>query len=253
MTRGPAPLIGITADVSEVASERANKPNENLIFLAERYLRAIESAGGIPIVLPAARSKSAIDRVLDILNGLVVSGGNFDIHPRHYGEKPIRELRAIKAARTDFELETTGAALRRDLPILGICGGAQAINVVFGGSLYQDISKQIPGVRAHERSGGKTAVDHPIRLETRSHLFAIFGRRSLKVNTTHHQAVKKPGRGLVVNAVADDGVIEGIESTEHRFVVGVQWHPEVLAPHHKIQQRLFSAFVEVCRERMNAR
>jgi putative glutamine amidotransferase len=246
MSHGFVPLIGITADVSE-------NPKDSQLFIAERYLRAIERAGAIPIVLPATRSKATVARLLRVLNGLVVSGGNFDIHPSYYGEKPIPELGAIKAARTDFELAMTRAAIKRDLPVLGICGGAQAINVVLGGSLFQDIERQCSGARAHERSGrGKTA-GHGIRIDTGSRLFAIFGRRDLKVNTSHHQAVKKLGRGLVVNARAGDGVIEGIESTEHRFVIGVQWHPEALALRQKLQRRLFSFFVKICRERTSAR
>jgi putative glutamine amidotransferase len=253
MTRGPVPLIGITADVSDKASNRARELQDVQLFLPERYLLAIERAGAVPIVLPGIRSKPAVRRLLGLLSGLVVSGGNFDIHPRHYREKPIKELGAIKTMRTDFELEITGAAIKRDLPVLGICGGAQVINVVLGGSLYQDISTQIPAARAHQGSGGKKAADHPIHIAPRSRLFAIFGRRDLKVNTTHHQAVKSLGHGLVVNAIADDGVIEGIESTKHRFVVGVQWHPEVLAPRQKLQRRLFSTFVACCRERTNTR
>jgi putative glutamine amidotransferase len=246
MTHGIAPLIGITADVSE-------NPKDSQLFIAERYLRAIERAGAIPIVLPATRSKATVTRLLGVLHGLVVSGGNFDIHPSYYGEKPIAELGAIKAARTDFELAMTRAAIKRDLPVLGICGGAQAINVVLGGSLYQDIESQCTGARAHERGGRGKAAGHGIRIDTSSRLFAIFGRRDLKVNTSHHQAVKKLGRGLVVNSRAGDGVIEGIESTEHRFVIGVQWHPEALVPRQKLQRRLFSFFIKVCRERINGR
>jgi putative glutamine amidotransferase len=246
-------LIGITADVSETAIERGKKTKEALVFLAERYIHAIERAGGVPIILPGNGSKAAVRRLVDLLDGLIVSGGNFDIHPRHYREKPIAELGAIKAARTDFELEIAATAIKRDLPVLGICGGAQAINVALGGSLHQDISKQISGARAHEQRGGKKPIDHPIRIESRSRLFGIFGRRDLKVNTSHHQAVKKLGQGLVVSAVADDGVIEGIESGAHRFVVGVQWHPEALAPRQGLQRRLFSAFVKICRERTSAR
>lgn len=242
MTRRLVPLIGITADVSENAKD-------SQLFLPQRYLRAIERAGAVPIVLPATQSKATVIRLLGILNGLVVSGGNFDIHPRHYGEKPIARLGAVKAQRTDFELALTRAAIKRDLPVLGICGGAQAINVVLGGSLYQDIETQCSGAGSHERSGKENTPGHGIRIDTGSRLFAIFGRRDLKVNTSHHQAIKQLGRGLVVTARAGDGIIEGIESIEHRFIIGVQWHPEALAPRQKLQRRLFSSFVKVCRER----
>jgi len=246
MTSGFIPLIGITADISENTKDRQ-------FFIAERYLRAIRHAGAIPIVLPPTQPKATVTRLLGVLNGLVVSGGNFDIHPRYYGEKPVAELGTIKQERTDFELAITRAAIKRDLPVLGICGGAQAINVVLGGSLYQDIETQCSGAGSHERSGKKKTASHGIHIETGSHLFAILGRRNLKVNTSHHQAIKKLGRGLVVTARAGDGVVEGVESLKHRFVIGVQWHPEALAPSQKLQRRLFSFFVKVCRERLNNR
>ena len=253
MTRGAPPLIGVTADISGGSADGAKRPKDATLFLPQRYLTAIVRAGAIPVVVSAPQAKSALRHITTRLNGLVLSGGNFDIHPRYYGERPIKQLGEIKAARTEFELEMTAAALRRNLPILGICGGAQAINVALGGSLYQDIAVQLPAAAAHERGGQPHAIDHRIRIETGTRLFKILGRRNLQVNTTHHQAVKQLGRGLIVNAVAADGVIEGIESTEHSFVLGVQWHPEVLALRRKIHRRLFSSFVALCGRRLPVR
>ena len=247
MSNGATPLIGITADVSSASA--SHKFKDSTLFLPERYLAAIERAGAIPVVLPANRRKSAVRRILGVLNGLVLSGGNFDIHPRYYGERPIKELGEIKAARTEFELEITHAALKRDLPILGICGGAQAINVALGGSLYQDITAQLAQAGADEHSSKNPESGHPIHVEHGTRLFTIIQRSTLKVNTSHHQAVKRVGRGLIVNALADDGVIEGIESAEHSFVLGVQWHPEVLAPRRQHQRRIFSSFVAFCKTR----
>ena len=249
MTSGAPPLIGITAD-----SARASQTSKNsTLFLPERYLVAIERAGAIPVVLSAHRTKSTVPRLLGILNGLVLSGGNFDIHPRYYGERPIEELGEIKAARTEFELEITRAALKRNLPVLGICGGAQAINVALGGSLYQDIEAQLPDAGPHERSSQSRRSGHPIRVNAGTRLFSIVERSSLTVNSSHHQAVKRLGRDLIINAVADDGVIEGIESTQHRFVLGVQWHPEVLAPRQRLQRRIFSSFVALCKQRLRTK
>jgi putative glutamine amidotransferase len=246
MTRGAPSLIGVTADVSSASVHAAKGPQDFTLFLPQRYLTAIARAGAIPVVVSAPQVKSALRHLVSRLNGLVLSGGNFDIHPRYYGEKPIKELGEIKAARTEFELEMTAAALSRDLPVLGICGGAQAINVALGGSLYQDIASQVPGAAAHERGARPYPINHRIRIETGTRLFRIVGRQKLTVNTSHHQAVKQLGRGLIINAVAADGVIEGIESTEHSFVLGVQWHPEVLAPRRKLHRRLFSSFVALC-------
>jgi putative glutamine amidotransferase len=251
MIQRPAPLIGITADISGASDSKHFK--NSTLFLPKRYLAAVERAGAIPIVLPATRERSSVRRLLGVLNGLILSGGNFDIHPRYYGERPMKELGEIKAARTEFELEITHAALQRDLPVLGICGGAQAINVASGGSLYQDITTQLSQAGADEHSSKNPNGGHPIRVEHGTRLFAILKRSILKVNTSHHQAVKRLGRGLIVNAVADDGVIEGIESTEHTFVMGVQWHPEVLAPRQQHQHRIFSSFVAICKKRLQAR
>jgi putative glutamine amidotransferase len=250
MTGSVPPLIGITADST---SGSTNRPKDITLFLPQRYLAAIEHAGAIPVVLSSNRPKSAVRQLLSLLNGLVLSGGNFDIHPRYYGERPIKELGEIKRARTDFELEITEQALKEDLPVLGICGGAQAINVALGGSLYQDITAQLSGAGAREHSSKNPNGGHSIHVEPGTRLFEIVQRSSFKVNTSHHQAVKRLGRGLIVNAVADDGVIEGIESTEHGFVVGVQWHPEVLAPRQQHQRRLFSSFAAFCQKRLRAR
>jgi len=178
---------------------------------------------------------------------LIISGGGFDIHPSYYGERPIRQLGAIKAQRTEFELDIAAAALKQDLPILGICGGEQALNVVLGGSLYQDISAQVADASEHQQSDKKCFGGHRVQIPDGTCLRAIVKQASLEVNTTHHQAVKQLGKGLIVDAIADDGVIEGIESTRHAFVIGVQWHPEVLAPRRQGHRRIFDALIAACR------
>jgi putative glutamine amidotransferase len=245
---GSAPLIGITADLSGIPGNRTYSQSEPTLFLPQRYVSAVEQAGAIALILPANHSTRGLRRYMNLLDGLVISGGNFDIHPRYYGEKPINQLGIIKPQRTEFELELATSALRRDLPVLGICGGAQAINVVLGGSLYQDIAAQLPGAVEHQQ-GARKMVGHQVEVQGGTQLHEIVRRQSLEVNTTHHQAIKKLGRGLVVNAVAEDGVIEGIESTQHEFVLGLQWHPEVLAPRQMYQRRIFSAFAAVCQKR----
>jgi putative glutamine amidotransferase len=250
MTRDVRPLIGVTADLSE-ASGRLTSHRESTLFVPQRYLSAIERAGAIPLVLPANSSVSALRRLAGLVDGLVITGGNFDIHPRLYGEKPLKQLGVIKALRTEFELEMTAAALERDLPVLGICGGAQAINVALGGSLYQDIKTQFAGAGAHEQSKKKYHGGHQITVLHGTRLHAIVRQRNLEVNTTHHQAVKTLGRELVASAFADDGIIEAIESTQHRFVLGVQWHPEVLG-RRKAQRRIFTCFVASCALRRRA-
>ncbi|MBI2182637.1 MAG: gamma-glutamyl-gamma-aminobutyrate hydrolase family protein [Deltaproteobacteria bacterium] len=213
------PLIGITADISEAPQRRFTASNEPTIFLPRRYSRAVEMSGGIPLLLPFTASRALMRQYIGRLDGLVISGGAFDIHPSYYNEKPIKEIGAIKRDRTEFELEMTHLALKRDLPLLGICGGAQAINVVLGGTLYQDIAAQAPHAYQHEQGAKKEIGGHIVNIARGTRLEQILRRRSLEVNTTHHQAVKEIGTGLVVNATAEDGLIEGIESRIFSFVI----------------------------------
>lgn len=238
------PLIGITADLS---TDSRSSHSEAMLLLPERYCRAIENAGGIPLVLPSIVSGSSLRRILQRLDGLLISGGNFDIHPVYYGEKPTEALGKVKSRRTESELELARLAVQRDLPLLGICGGAQALNVAMGGSLYQDISIEVPDAVEHQLSAKRSTGGHNIDVKAGTRLHQILGRRTVEVNTTHHQAVKRLGKGLIVNATAPDGLIEGIESPVHSFVLGLQWHPEVLAPKIPHQKRIFSFFVAICK------
>ncbi|MBM4262090.1 MAG: gamma-glutamyl-gamma-aminobutyrate hydrolase family protein [Deltaproteobacteria bacterium] len=237
-----APIIGITADWADATPFR-----EPTVFLHHRYCREVERAGGVPLILPPGKSTKNLDHSLDRIDGLIISGGDFDIHPRHYGEKPIAKLGDIIPERTEFELELILRALRRDLPILGICGGAQAINVVLGGSLYQDIATQVPNAVSHRQSKMKERGGHSILVTAKTLLARAVTRRVVEVNTTHHQAIKNAGKNLLVSAQALDGLTEAVESTNHAFVLGVQWHPEVLAPKRADQRRIFSLLIAACR------
>ncbi len=241
------PLIGITPDVGRSPAVRSANRGEPLVVLQERYARAILEAGGIPLILSVFPSPTAIRELLDRLDGVLLSGGNFDIHPRLYGEEPIQTLGEIKEERTQFELGLLSSALERDLPLLGVCGGAQAINVALGGSLYQDIASQIPNAGEHQQGALKDKGGHKIKVHDGTKLKQIVGREDLEVNTTHHQAVKKLGKGLIVNATAEDGIIEGIESKEHSFVLGVQWHPEFLTDRDLSQKKIFASFISACK------
>lgn len=240
-----APIIGITADWAGPKTAF----REPTFFLHQRYCREVERAGGLPLILPPCQSKKLLNHLhsLDRLDGLIISGGDFDIHPRYYGERPIAQLGNIAPERTEFELELTARALKRDLPILGICGGAQAINVALGGSLYQDIATQVPNAGEHQQGKLKERAGHSIQIAEGSLLAKTVGRRNIVVNTTHHQAIKTPAKSLVGSARAEDGLVEAVESTQHTFVLGVQWHPEVLAPKRADQQRIFSSLIAACK------
>jgi putative glutamine amidotransferase len=234
------PLVGVTPDISPKSAR--GDPNGS-ILLSQRYAHAVLASGGIPLILPVTGGR--LRRLLDRVDGLLVTGGDFDIHPRHYGEKPGKHLGVLKEARTDFELELIFLALKRNQPVLGICGGEQAINVALGGSLYQDIASELPHAIEHRQSALKEIGGHPVAIRSGTKLKTIIGKASLEVNSTHHQAVKRPGRGLIVSAAAPDGVIECIESLDHSFVLGVQWHPESLIDNPP-QRRLYVAFIRAC-------
>lgn len=246
MVRCEQPIIGVTPDIG--IDDTSADLNDSNLFLSHRYNQAVLNGGGIPMVLPLILSRKTLRSALDRLHGVLVTGGNFDIDPILYGEKPLELIREIKKYRTQFELELITLALERDLPILGVCGGQQAINVVLGGSLYQDISTQVPHALEHEQRTPKGQSSHTINILTKTKLHGIVGCKAIKVNTSHHQAVKEPGKGLITNATAEDGIIEGIESTDHRFVLGVQWHPECLLERNLPQRKIFSSFVSACRQ-----
>lgn len=241
------PLIGITPDVGTGQSPSAQ--GQAAIFLLDRYPRAILEAGGTPVVLPIISTRRAIQNVLENLDGILVTGGNFDIHPRFYGEEPLEALGEIKEERTEFELELISQALERDLPLLGVCGGEQAINVALGGSLYQDIATQVPEAVEHKQSAQKEYAGHHVKIQPETKLGQIVGCDTLEVNTTHHQAVKRLGRRLIANATSADGLIEGIETNDYSFVLGVQWHPESLVDRDIAQRRIYSYFTSVCRQK----
>jgi putative glutamine amidotransferase len=240
-----APLIGITADISAVTANGTGPAHEPILFLPQRYHRAVQKAGGMSLLLPPIASRSELRKTLQRFDGILISGGNFDIHPTYYGEKPISALGVIKRERTEFELQLIDLALNQDLPLLGICGGAQAINVALGGSLYQDIATELPSANQHEQRAERGG--HPIEIHPGTRLRQIVRKQTLKVNTTHHQAVRKLGKGLRVNATAKDGLVEGIESPYHRFVLGVQWHPETLVGEDPCQRRIFSSFISAAK------
>ena len=214
------PLVGITLDC-EGAGGWSKYP---WYALRQNYTAAVIEAGGLPVLLPHEPDKA--ERYLERIDALLVTGGAFDVDPALFGANDRHETVRTKDRRTDFEAAVTRGALERDLPVLGICGGEQLLNVVLGGSLIQHIPDEVAGALDHEQAGPRDQPGHEVTVTEGSRLAEVCGATAFAVNSTHHQAVKAPGAGLVVNAVAPDGVIEGIEAPARRFCLGVQWHPE---------------------------
>jgi putative glutamine amidotransferase len=192
--------------------------------LRANYFEAIARAGGLPVALP--HDPLLVDAWLELLDGLVVTGGAFDLDPALYGDAARHPTVRTKDRRTAFEAAITRAALARDRPVLGICGGQQLLNVVLGGTLIQHIPDARPDALAHEQPNPRTEPGHDVVVLPGSLLHRITGVDLLPVNSAHHQAAETVGDGIVVSATAADGVIEAIEDPRARFCLGVQWHPE---------------------------
>ena len=214
------PMIGVTLD-AEPAGGWSKLP---WYALRQNYFAAVIAAGGLPVALP--HHPELADAYLDRLDGLLVTGGAFDVDPALWGGGPPHPKVTLKPGRTDFELAAVRAALARNMPVLGICGGQQLLAVAFGGTLIQHIPDEVEGALAHEQPNPRTEPGHAVEVASNTLLASIVGQPRLAVNSAHHQAVATPGAGAVVNARAPDGVVEGIEHPGYHFALGVQWHPE---------------------------
>jgi putative glutamine amidotransferase len=235
------PVIGVTLD-SEEPGGYSKLP---WYALRQNYSEAVVRAGGLPILLPHEPEQA--DAYLDRIAGLVITGGAFDVDPGLFGASTRHATVKTKDKRTAFELAITKGALERDLPILGICGGQQLLNVVLGGTLIQHIPDEVGAALAHEQPNPRTEPGHHVTVKKGTLLHRICGVDELAVNSAHHQAAKDVGPGVVVDAVAEDGVIEGIELPGKRFCLGVQWHPEYSIS--SGDTKIFDAFVAACQRR----
>lgn len=214
------PIVGITLD-SEQPGGYSKFP---WYAVRENYCGSVAAAGGLPVPLP--HEPDIADTYLDTIDALVITGGAFDVDPSLFGDTTRHDTVVTKDRRTTFEIAVTRGALERDMPVLGICGGQQLLNVVLGGTLIQHIPDEIEAALPHEQPNPRDEPGHDVKVTPGTLLHKITGTETLSVNSAHHQAVKTIGDGIVIDAVAPDGVIEGIEMPGKRFCLGVQWHPE---------------------------
>ncbi len=219
MTSTP-PIIGITLDY-ETAGGYSKYP---WYALRDNYCGSVARAGGLPVALP--HEVELAEHYLSTLSGLIITGGNFDVPPEMYGEQTTSDKVTTKPRRSQFEWAVTEGAIKRNMPILGICGGEQLLNVILGGTLIQHIPDSINNALAHEQPNPRHEPGHEVAIVANTLLSKIVGKPSISVNSAHHQAIGKAAPGAVVNSRAADGVIEGIEYPAHPFCLGVQWHPE---------------------------
>jgi putative glutamine amidotransferase len=240
------PVVAVTATARLVEGVER-------VRLNAAYVRALESAGLVPIVVPPSGSPESVLRVLDVVAGLVLSGGE-DVDPSRYGATPHPEVGPVNCARDDTELALLGRARALGLPTLAICRGIQVVNVALGGTLVQDLPSERQGITAHDVDDERDSRVHGVRIDPDSYLASVLGAQSLGVNSIHHQAVDRLGEAMRVNARADDGTVEGVESDDPNWwMVGVQWHPEELTTTPEPwDRRLFAAFAAACRARVSS-
>ena len=236
------PLIGITLD------EENTKTYSKYPWYAARknYASSIEKAGGFCVFLPS--NLDAIDFYLELIDGLLVTGGDFDIDPKIYGEDVKSSKVSTKENRTNFEFSISKKAIDRNLPIFGICGGEQLINVVLGGTLIQHIPDYHKSKINHEQINPRNEASHFVTINEKSKLYDYVKTEKMFVNSAHHQAVKDLGKNLIANAYSEDGIIEGIEAIDKTFCIGVQWHPEFLIDKNDI--KILESFIKKSKEKI---
>jgi putative glutamine amidotransferase len=222
------------------------------VRLNAAYLRALEGAGLVPLIVPPLSDPRAAEGLLDGVAGLVLTGGE-DVDPARYGATPHPVLGPVHRERDATELALVHAARERELPTLAICRGIQLLNVALGGTLVQDLPSERPDALPHDPGAARAARSHPVEVEASSALATALGATRIDANSIHHQAVDRVGAGLRVTARAPDGVIEGVETGADSpwSAVGVQWHPEELVDDPAPWDRgLFAAFAERCRNQL---
>lgn len=237
-----APIIGFSLDHENGGESGYSKMPYYAI--RENYLACAERHGAMCLPLP--HNLDFVEAYLDRIDGLIVTGGNFDIPPSLFGDETQHETVTLKETRTKSEWALCEGAIKRKMPILGICGGEQLLAVVLGGTLIQHIPDEVEDCLAHEQPNPRTEAGHTVAITNGTLLHEIVGDLEIPVNSAHHQAVATAGASCVINAIAPDGVIEGIEYPDHPFCLGVQWHPEYdISP---ADEKIYAAFVAAARE-----
>jgi len=236
------PLIGITTKRTDLQSIMPTHA------VSEAYLRAVQRAGGVPVMIPASLSISQMNALVSRLDGLLLTGGG-DLDPVLFNGTPHPSVYDVDAERDNVEIHLIQQAVQAGFPFLCICRGIQVFNVALGGTLYTDIGSQKPDALKHDWFPGhpRDYLAHTINVKPNSRLSAILQSTNTEVNSLHHQGIHTPADGLHISATAPDGLVEAVEIPDHPFALGVQWHPEWLIKLEPMQS-LFSALVRAASE-----
>ena len=237
------PLIGITCSYDEAAKKYS---------VGEDYVRAVQAAGGMPLLIPYPNKNEHTEHILSRVDGVMLSGGG-DIDPFYFGEEPWPMNGYIEPLRDMFEIRLTSFALQQGVPILGICRGMQVLNVAAGGSVCQDINLNINRPLQHMQQAPRWYPTHNINLSQSSRLHSILAQDKIRVNSFHHQIIDKLGQNLVVSAFAGDKAPEAIECEKNsHFTLGVQFHPENMYCKYPFILSIFTAFIEACKRYLSS-
>lgn len=238
------PLIGLTT---------SNGRKTSNIYIPRTYVEAIRAAGGLPVLIPAGSRPEDVAQLRDTLDGILIIGGA-DIDPAVFDGDNNEHVQLDGRERDELEIALVRAAAGSGWPLFGICRGLQVINVSLGGTLYTHIPGQLPGALKHNRDtvAERDLLAHTVNITAGTRLAGIIGDGEIKVNSLHHQGIRRLGDGLLAGGCSPDRLVEAIEIPDHPFALGVQWHPECL-PHIEPMRRLFSAFVEAAAAHRSSR
>ncbi|MBF4695322.1 gamma-glutamyl-gamma-aminobutyrate hydrolase family protein [Fusibacter ferrireducens] len=245
------PIIGIVSDYSpnDTVGIQAQMglTNQEWQMLANDYVYSIDAAGGIPVILPIVDSTENIRSLLSRLDGVLFTGG-YDIDPSYYNQLPSELLKTLMPNRDHYELSLAKTLLSEThLPVLGICRGAQVLNVAAGGSLYQDLSLREAETYHHPLiTSPRHHPVHTASIVNDSIMYTVFQQDKLKINSYHHQAIDRLADAFSISMTTDDGVVEAFEMDSSRYVVGVQWHPEMMTQNDAAYLAIFKDFVRRC-------
>lgn len=235
------PIIGISGSI--IIDSSGNFPGYRRSYVNEDYVKSVIKNGGIPYIIPMNSDEDVVREQVANVDGLILSGGH-DVTPKFYNQEPHKSLGGILPERDVFDFNLVRFAVEKNIPILGICRGFQILNVYFGGTLHQDINLKEKTFIKHNQVNFPSMVSHSVDLMDNTKLKEMFNEDCIMVNSFHHQIIDKVAGDFVTSAISKDGVVEAIENQNYKYMLGVQWHPEMLHDSYEKMNLLFSELIK---------